>query len=127
MSRKIITMAVTLALLAALCVVEQIVVHRITSAALEQTQGILSDIRADAFEQAQEKAHALDQAWDEEASKLEVMVDHGSTDEVRYALSRLIAALEAEDRALALVYASELEGGVEHVRERQVLTTQNIL
>ena len=35
MSRKIITMAVTLALLAALCVVEQIVVHRITSAALE--------------------------------------------------------------------------------------------
>ena len=127
MSRKIITMVVTLALLAALCVVEQIVVHRITSAALERTQGILSDIRADSFEQAQEKAHALDQAWDEDASKLEVMVDHGSTDEVRYALSRLIAALEAEDRALALVYASELEGGVEHVRERQVLTMQNIL
>ena len=38
-----------------------------------------------------------------------------------------IAALEAENRALAMVYASELEGGVEHVRERQVLTPQNIL
>ena len=70
-------MAVTLALLAALCVTEQIVVHGITSTALEQTQRILADIRADAFEQAQEKAHALDQAWDREASKLEVMVDHG--------------------------------------------------
>ena len=126
MSRKIITMAVTLALLAALCVVEQIVVHRITSAALEQTQGILSDIRADAFEQAQEKAHALDQAWDEEASKLEVMVDHGSTDEVRYALSRLLAALESRDKASALIYAGELEGGIEHVYERQALTLENI-
>ena len=125
MSRKIITMAVTLALLAALCVVEQIVVHRITSAALEQTQLILADIRADAFEQAHEKAHALDQAWDEEASKLEVMVDHGSTDEVRYALSRLLAALESRDKASALIYAVELEGGIEHVHERQEFTLQN--
>ena len=125
MSRKIITMAVTLALLAALCVVEQIVVHRITSAALEQTQGILADIRADAFEQAHEKAHALDQAWDEEASKLEVMVDHGSTDEVRYALSRLLAALESRDKASALIYAGGLEGGIEHVYERQEFTLQN--
>lgn len=125
MSRKIITMAVTLALLAALCAVEQIVVHRITSAALEQTQGILADIRADAFEQAHEKAHALDQAWDEEASKLEVMVDHGSTDEVRYALSRLLAALESRDKAAALIYAGELEGSIEHVYERQEFTLQN--
>lgn len=125
MSRKIITMAVTLALLAALCVVEQVVVHRITQAALEQTQLILADIRADAFEQAQEKTHALDQAWDEEASKLEVMVDHGSTDEVRYALSRLLAALESRDKPSALIYAGELEGGIEHVYERQELTVQN--
>lgn len=125
MSRKIITMAVTIALLAALCVVEQVVVHRITRSALEQTRSILDDIRAGALEQAQEKAHALDQAWDEEASKLEVMVDHGSTDEVRYALSRLLAALEGRDRTSALIYAGELEGGIEHVYERQEFTLQN--
>ena len=125
MSRKIITMAVTMALLAALCVVEQVVVHRITRSALEQTRSILDDIRAGALEQAQEKAHALDQAWDEEASKLEVMVDHGSTDEVRYALSRLLAALEGRDRTSALIYAGELEGGIEHVYERQEFTLQN--
>ena len=125
MSRKIITMAVTIALLAALCVVEQAVVHRITRSALEQTRSILDDIRAGALEQAQEKAHALDQAWDEEASKLEVMVDHGSTDEVRYALSRLLAALEGRDRTSALIYAGELEGGIEHVYERQEFTLQN--
>lgn len=125
MSRKIITMVVTFALLAALCVVEQIVVHRVTNSALEQTRGILADIRADAFAQAQQKAHALDETWDKEASKLEVLVDHGSTDEVRYALSRLLAALESEDKPSALIYAGELEGGIEHVYERQELTVQN--
>ena len=126
MSRKIIAMIVTTALLAALCVIEQVVVHRITKEALEQTHGILDDIRADAFTQAQEKAHALDQAWDREASRLEVMVDHGSTDEVRYALSRLLAALESRDKAAALIYAGELEGGIEHVYERQEFSLQNI-
>lgn len=125
MSRKIITMVVTFALLFALCVVEQVLVHGITQSALEQTQAILSDIRAGAFEEAQQKAHALDRAWDKEASKLEVMVDHGSTDEVRYALSRLLAALESRDEASALIYAGELEGGIEHVYERQELTLQN--
>ena len=108
MSRKIITMAVTFALLLALCVVEQLTVRRVTGEALRQTRAILADIRADAFEQAQEKTHALDQAWDEEASKLEVMVDHGSTDEVRYALSRLLAALESRDKPSALIYARRL-------------------
>lgn len=125
MSRKIITMVVTFVLLAALCVVEQVVVHRVTNSALEQTRGILADIRADAFDQAQQKAHALDETWDKEASKLEVLVDHGSTDEVRYALSRLLAALESEDKPSALIYAGELEGGIEHVYERQELTVQN--
>ena len=127
MSRKIITMVVTTALLAALCIIEQVVVHRITSSALEQTQAILADIRADAFAQAHEKAHTLDQAWDREASRLEVMVDHGSTDEVRYALSRLLAALESRDKAAALIYAGELEGGIEHVYERQEFSLQNTL
>lgn len=125
MSRKMITMAVTLALLAALCIVEQVVVHRITSDALNETQRILADIRAGEFDSAQQKAHALDQAWDREASKLEIMVDHGSTDDVRYALSKLLAALEGEDQASALIYAGELEGGIEHVYERQELTLQN--
>ena len=126
MSRKIITMLLALVILVTLSVVEQIAVHRITGDALHETQRVLADIRAEAWEAAYEKAHALDQAWDRRASVLEVMVDHGSTDEVRYALSKLMAALEGRDKAAALIYAGELEGGIEHVYERQELTWQNI-
>lgn len=120
-------MAVTLALLAALCLLEARVVRRATGEAMAQTQQILADIRAGALAQAKEKAHALDKTWDERASRLEIMVDHGSTDDVRYALSRLLAALEGEDRAAALIYACELEGSVEHVYERQAFTLENML
>ena len=56
-----------------------------------------------------------------------MMVDHKSTDDVRYALSRLIGALECGDRTSAMIYAGELEGGIEHVSERQELSVQNIL
>lgn len=126
MQRKLIAMAVTVLLLGALCVLEQIVVHRVTGEAMEMTKEIFADIRAQQFEPAQEKAHALDEAWDRKARNLEVMVDHGSTDEVRYALSKLIAALEGGDGTSALIYASELEGGIEHVYERQEFSLQNI-
>ena len=127
MSRKILIMLASLAILAALSVAEQLIVHRVTQSALAQTQSILGDIRTRDFVSANKKAHALDQAWDKQASRLEVLVDHRSTDEVRYALSRLLAALESEDRAAALIYAGELEGGIEHVYERQELSLQNIL
>ena len=56
-----------------------------------------------------------------------MMVNHESTDEVRYAFSRLIAALDQEDSATAMVYACELEGALEHVYERQMLTVENII
>ena len=72
------------------------------------------------------KSRDLDRSWDEMAIWLEILVDHRATDEVRYALSRLIAALEEEDTATAMVYASELEGAIEHVYERQALTLENI-
>ena len=127
MVRKLVTILACAALLAALAVIEQRLVSHLTDDALEKTQQLMEEIRAGELAGALQKAHALDRHWDEHTGGLETMVDHSSTDEVRYALSRLIAALEAEDRALAMVYASELEGGVEHVRERQVLTPQNIL
>lgn len=127
MVRKLVTILGCAALLAALAVTEQRLVSHLTDDALQKTQALTAQIRSGELNDALQKARALDQHWDEHTGGLETMVDHSSTDEVRYALSRLIAALEAEDRALALVYASELEGGVEHVRERQVLTMQNIL
>ena len=127
MVRKLVTLLGCAALLAALAVTEQRLVSHLTDDALQKTQALTAQIRSGELNDALQKARALDQHWDEHTGGLETMVDHSSTDEVRYALSRLIAALEAEDRALALVYASELEGGVEHVRERQVLTMQNIL
>lgn len=127
MKRKLIIMAATLAFLLGLSAVEQVLVGRITRSALDTTQEIIGDIRQERLDAAKEKSHALDQAWDEQAKKLEFLVDHGSTDDVRYAFSRLLAALEEEDSATAMVYACELEGAIEHVYERQALTMENIL
>lgn len=76
---------------------------------------------------AKKKSQEMDISWDEQARWLEMIVDHSSTDEVRYAFSRLLAALEENDPATAMVYACELEGAVEHVYERQALTVENII
>lgn len=127
MRRKIITMIVVGAILAALSAIEQISVRRITDSALEQTSGILNAVRMEDLEGAMQKAHALDEAWDRNASMLEMIINHSSTDDVRFALSRLIASLESGDSSSAMIYASELEGGIEHVLERQELTPQNVL
>ena len=127
MSRKIIIMAVTLSMLLLVSLLEQTIVLRITNTALAGTQEIIESIREEKMDAAMKKAQEMDASWDEQAKWLEMMVDHNSTDEVRYAFSRLIAALEQEDAATAMVYACELEGALEHVYERQELTIENIL
>ncbi len=127
MRRKILTMVVVGILLALLGTLEQFSVNRLTDDALGQTTVILENLRAGNLAQAMEKARALDCMWDERAGKMEMMIDHRSTDDVRFALSRLIASLEGDDRASALIYASELEGGIEHVFERQEVSPQNVL
>lgn len=126
MSRKIIIMIITLSVLLMISLVEQVAVMRITNMAMEKTQAILSDIREEELKAGLKKTHDLDQSWDEAAIWLEMMVDHRATDDVRYTLSRLIAALEEEDIAAAMIYAGELEGAIEHVYERQALTLENI-
>lgn len=126
MRKKIMTIAAVLLILAAICTTEQILVYRFTKEAIDETRKLISLITTDEIDEARKKTHALDQAWDEKAKKLEVLVDHRSTDDVRYALSKLLAALESGDRAMAMIYAGELEGGIEHVYERQALTIENI-
>ena len=127
MSRKIIIMACTLAILLVLSLLEQTIVLRITSTALANTQEVIEGIRAGEMKKAMKKSQEMDVSWDKQAVWLEMMVDHRSTDEVRYAFSRLIAALEQEDSATAMVYACELEGAIEHVYERQALTVENVI
>ena len=127
MSRKILIMACTLAFLVVLSLLEQTIVLRITNAALSDTHAVIEKIREGEMEEAMKKSQEMDVSWDEQAKWLEMMVDHSSTDEVRYAFSRLIAALEQEDSATAMVYACELEGAIEHVFERQALTVENII
>lgn len=127
MRRRIWTIVIVGAVLAVLGTLEHSWVKSLTDEALGQTRVILEDIRGERLDEAMQKARALDQLWDERAVRLEMIVDHGSTDEVRYALSKLIGALECEDRASAMVYAGELEGGIEHVSERQEISVQNIL
>ena len=127
MSRKILTMAVTLAILLIASLLEQTIVLRITNTALSGAKEIIEQIREEELSVATKKAQEMDVSWDEQAKWLEFMVDHSSTDEVRYAFSRLIAALEQEDAATAMVYACELEGAIEHVYERQTLTLENII
>ena len=126
MKRKILTVIITLTALLLLSLMEQATVLRVTNIAMERTQEILTDIRGEELKSGLKKSRDLDRSWDEMAIWLEILVDHSATDEVRYALSRLIAALEEEDTATAMVYASELEGAIEHVYERQALTLENI-
>jgi len=127
MSRKIIIMMVTLTILLLLSLLEQVMVARITERVMANTQEVIESIRMGELETAMKKSQEMDVSWDEQAKWLEMIVDHSSTDEVRYAFSRLIAALEEEDSATAMVYACELEGAVEHVYERQSLTIENII
>ena len=126
MRKKSITIAAVLLLLTLICIAEQVMVSLLTRQAMEESRGILSLIRTDDLQEAQKKTHALDQAWDKNARMLEVLVDHRSTDDVRFALSKLLAALEGRDAAAALIYAGELEGGIEHVYERQAVTIENL-
>ena len=127
MSRKILAMTITLAILLMVSLLEQTIVLRITDRALSGAKEIIEGIREGEMKEAAKKAQEMDISWDEQAKWLEFMVDHSSTDEVRYAFSRLIAALEQEDAATAMVYACELEGAIEHVYERQMLTLENII
>ena len=117
MRKKMITVAATLLLLGLLSMVEQLSVERLTSEAMEKTQEILFLLAQNEPEQGLERARAMDAWWD----------DHVATDDVRFTLSRLVAALEMGDRDDAFVYAHELEGNIEHVLERQELSWQNLL
>lgn len=127
MRKKMITVAATLLLLGLLSMVEQLSVERLTSEAMEKTQEILFLLAQDEPEQGLERARAMDAWWDEEAPNAEMIINHVATDDVRFTLSRLIAALEMGDRDDAFVYANELEGNIEHVLERQELSWQNLL
>ena len=127
MRKKIITVAATLLLLSLLSMVEQLSVERLTSQAMEKTQEILILLAQNEPEQGLERARAMDAWWDEEAPNAEMIINHAATDDVRFTLSRLIAALEMGDRDDAFVYARELEGDIEHVLERQELSWQNLL
>lgn len=127
MRKKIITVAATLLLLGLLSMVEQLSVERLTSEAMEKTQEILFLLAQNEPEQGLERARAMDAWWDEEAPNAEMIINHVATDDVRFTLSRLVAALEMGDRDDAFVYANELEGNIEHVLERQELSWQNLL
>ena len=127
MRKKMITVAATLLLLGLLSMVEQLSVERLTSEAMEKTQEILFLLAQNEPEQGLERARAMDAWWDEEAPNAEMIINHVATDDVRFTLSRLVAALEMGDRDDAFVYARELEGNIEHVLERQELSWQNLL
>ena len=126
MRKKTLTILLVLGLLGAICAAEQLLVSLLTHKALSSVREITQLIHTDELEEARKKTHSLDEEWDEHAKRLEILVDHRSTDDVRYALSRLVAALEGKDQAAALIYAGELEGGIEHVYERQAVTLENL-
>ena len=127
MRKKIITVAVTLVLLGLLSAVEQLSVGRLTSDAAARTQEILFLLAQNEMEQGLARVREMDAWWDEEAPNAELIINHAATDDVRFTLSRLVAALEMGDRDDAFVYARELEGNIEHVLERQELSWQNLL
>lgn len=127
MRKKIVTIAGVLLVLAALCMVEYSAVNRMTGDALLQMEDILDMVRRGELDTGLEKVRALNAYWDERARGLEILADHSDAEEVRTALVKLIAALEGEDRSMAMIYARETEKSIEHVRERQAMTLQNML
>ena len=93
MRKKIITMAATLLLLGLLSAVEQMAVKRLTDDAMARTQEILSLLAQNQTARGLERAHEMDTWWDEEAPRVETLINHEATDDVRFTLSRLVAAL----------------------------------
>ena len=103
MRKRIITMAVTLLLLGLLSAVEQTAVKWLTGDAMARTQEILSLLVQNQTAHGLERAREMDAWWDEEAPKVETLINHEATDDVRFTLSRLVAALEMGDRDGAFV------------------------
>ena len=60
MSRKIIIMAATLSILLLLSLLEQTIVLRITSGALENAQTVMEQIRGGELDEARKKAQEMD-------------------------------------------------------------------
>ena len=76
MRKKIITMAVTLLLLGLLSAVEQMAVKRLTDDAMARTQEILSLLAQNQTARGLERAHEMDAWWDEEAPRVETLINH---------------------------------------------------
>lgn len=127
MRGKLTIIAAVLLIMGLLCGAEQACVSRATDGTLAGARDVARLLQAGELDGALARARELDARWDEQASLLEMFVNHKATDDVRYAFSRLIAAIEGGDREAALIYAAELDGGVEHVFERQALLIQNVL
>ncbi len=127
MRKKLVTIAGVLVVLAALCMVEYGAVKGMTSEGLIEMEQILKAVRLDDLEMGLEQARKLNAFWDKRARGLDMLADHSDADAVRSGLQKLIAALESGDRSMAIVYAHEVKGSIEHVRERQALSIQNVL
>ena len=87
-------MVATLLLLGLLSAVEQMAVKRLTDDAMARTQEILSLLAQNQTARGLERAREMDAWWDEEAPRVETLINHEATDDVRFTLSRLGAALE---------------------------------
>ena len=79
MRKKIITMAVTLLLLGLLSAVEQMAVKRLTDDAMARTQEILSLLAQNQTARGLERAREMDAWWDEEAPRVETLINHEAT------------------------------------------------
>lgn len=127
MRRKIWTVIIVTAILIFISVAEQSLVNGLAKEAMMRTHEIIQTLQNGQMEQGLAQVREMDAWWDEEAPKTEILINHEATDDVRFTLSRLTAALEMGDRDDAFVYACELEGNIEHVLERQELSWQNLL
>ena len=127
MRRKIWTVIIVTAILIFISVAEQSLVNGLAEEAMMRTHEIIQMLQNGQMEQGLAQVREMDAWWDEEAPKIEILINHEATDDVRFTLSRLTAALEMGDRDDAFVYSRELEGNIEHMMEREELSLQNLL
>lgn len=84
-------------------------------------------IRGEEWDKAEAAVKDMAKEWEATCVWLQLWVNHGDTDEVNLGLERLQAALEAQDKALSLWAAAELNESLRHIYHRDALRMGNIL
>lgn len=79
------------------------------------------------WQRARETAAAYMASWMDAKPWLQVLINHDDIDDVTLALTRLQAAIEAEEQAACYEICAELRENAGHIHHRDAFTLGNVL